>query len=438
MGIFNVDKVMSPRSVAVVGASEREGSVGRAVLENIINAGYEGEVYPINPKRDEILGLKAYPSLMAVGRPVDLALIMVPLKYAPDLVEECGRAGVGGVIIISGGGKEIGAEGEALEQRILSAAKASGVRIVGPNCVGVLSTAANLNASFIHDMPKPGSLAFVSQSGATCTAVLDFAVTQEIGFRHFISMGSMLDVDFGDIIDYLGNDEGTSAILLYIESITNHRKFISAARAVSRVKPIIVLKVGRSAAGAKAAMSHTGAMAGEDDIYDEAFKRAGLVRVNTVGDLFDCAELISKQPLPQGPGLAIVTNAGGPGVMATDHMALQSGFEPPAPSPDTLARLDAILPPFWSHSNPIDILGDALPETFLKVTQICMEAREFDAVLVLTAPQAQFPSLEKARALCDALTKADFPVFYILDRRPGRHGKPPAFSPGGHSDVRNS
>ncbi|MCB2192953.1 MAG: bifunctional acetate--CoA ligase family protein/GNAT family N-acetyltransferase, partial [Deltaproteobacteria bacterium] len=247
--------------------------------------------------------------------------------------------------------------------------------------------------------------------GATCTAVLDLAVTQDIGFSHFISMGSMLDVDFGDVIDYLGNDPGTSAILLYVESITNHRKFISAARAVSRVKPIILLKVGRSAAGAKAAMSHTGAMAGEDAIYDEAFKRAGLVRVNTVGDLFDCAELISKQPLPQGPSMAIVTNAGGPGVMATDHLALHGGIEPPQPSAETKAKLDAILPPFWSHANPIDILGDATPETFLKVTQVCVDAKEFDAVLVLTTPQAQFPSTQKAKLLSDELVRADFPVF---------------------------
>ena len=411
MGIFNIDKILFPESVAVIGASRREGSIGRAVLENIIKGGFQGPVYPINPKRDTILDLKAYPSLSEVGRPVDLAVIMIPLKYAPEAVEECGRSGVGGAVVISAGGKETGTEGFALEQRILAAAKSAGVRIIGPNCVGVINALSNLNASFIHAMPKPGSLAFVSQSGATCTAILDFAVTQDIGFSHFISMGSMLDVDFGDMIDYLGNDRNTSAILLYIESISNHRKFMSAARAVSRVKPIILLKVGRSAAGARAAMSHTGAMAGEDAIYDEAFNRAGLVRVDTVGDLFDCAELISKQPLPKGPGLAIVTNAGGPGVMATDYMALHGGLEPPRPSDETIARLDKLLPPFWSRSNPIDILGDATPETFLKVTQICIDAHEFDAVLVVTVPQAQFPSTQKARLLSDALIRADFPVF---------------------------
>ena len=310
MGVFNIDKILLPESAAVIGASEREGSVGRAVLENIIKGGFKGPVYPINPKRDTILDLKAYPSLSDVGRPVDLAVIMIPLEHVPEAIEECGRCGVGGAVIISAGGKEAGPEGVALEQRILATAKTAGVRIVGPNCVGVINALSNLNASFIHAMPKPGSLAFVSQSGATCTAILDFAVTQDIGFSHFISMGSMLDVDFGDMIDYLGSDRNTSAILLYIESISDHRKFMSAARAVSRVKPIILLKVGRSAAGARAAMSHTGAMAGEDAIYDEAFNRAGLVRVDTVGDLFDCAELISKQPLPKGPGLAIVTNTG--------------------------------------------------------------------------------------------------------------------------------
>ena len=411
MGIYNLQKILAPKSLAVVGASDREGSIGRAVLENVIKAGFEGRVYPINPKHDRIGGFKAYPGLTAVGSPVDLAVVIVPLKFVPEIIEECGRIKAGGAVIISGGGKETGAEGAALEQEILTAARAAGVRIVGPNCVGVIGSGAKLNASFIHAMPKPGSMAFVSQSGATCTAVLDFAVSKDIGFSHFISMGSTLDVDFGDVIDYLGNDPATSAILLYIESITNHRKFMSAARAVSRVKPIVVLKVGRSAAGAKAAMSHTGAMAGADEIYDQAFKRAGLVRVDTVGDLFDCAELISKQPLPKGPGLAIVTNAGGPGVMAADYMSIHGNLEPPPPSPETLAKLDAILPRFWSRSNPLDILGDATPETFLKVTRICMEAPEFDAVLVLTTPQAQFPSTQKAKILAETLVKADFPVF---------------------------
>lgn len=411
MGIYNLDKIFAPRSMALVGASDREGSVGRSVLENVIEGGFEGPVYPINPKRDEILGQTAYPSLTDVGAPIDLAVVVTPLKAAPGIIEECGRLGIGGAVIISGGGKETGPEGAALERRILSAAKAGGVRIVGPNCVGVISSAVSLNASFIHAMPKPGTLAFVSQSGATCTAVLDFAVTQDIGFSHFISTGSILDVDFGHVIDYLGNDPGTSAILLYIESVAQRRLFMSAARAVSRVKPIIALKVGRSAAGAKAAMSHTGSMAGEDAIYDEAFKRAGVVRVDTVGDLFDCAELMAKQPPPQGPGLAVVTNAGGPGVMAADYMALHGGLEPPPPSAETLAKLDAILPPFWSRSNPLDILGDASPETFLKVTQTCMEAQEFDAVLVLTTPQAQFTSTEKAKLLSGALSQADFPVF---------------------------
>ncbi len=260
-------------------------------------------------------------------------------------------------------------------------------------------------------MPEPGSLAFVSQSGATCTAVLDFAVTQRIGFSHFVSIGSMLDVDFGDLIDYLGDDPGTSAILLYVESVTNHRKCLSAARAVARVKPIVLLKVGRSSAGAKAAMSHTGALAGSDAVYDEAFKRAGLVRVETVGELFDCAELMAKQPRPRGSGLAIVSNAGGPGVMAADYLASRGGIEPKELTAETLARLDAILPPFWSHSNPLDILGDASPETFRKVAEVCMSAAEFDALLILTTPQAQFPSTQKARELSKVLAKADFPVF---------------------------
>ncbi|MFH1060062.1 MAG: GNAT family N-acetyltransferase [Pseudomonadota bacterium] len=410
MGQFNLDKILAPRAVAVVGASERPGSIGRAVLANILAAGFPGPVYPINPGRETILGVRAYPSLAAVGQPIDLAVIATAIAGAPELIAACGELGIFGVIVISGGGKEAGGSGVAIEERMLAAARPHGVRILGPNCLGALVGPARLNASFAHVMPPEGSLAFVSQSGATCTAVLDFAVTVGIGFSHFVSIGSMLDVDFGDLIDYLGDDPNTSAILLYMESVTNHRKFLSAARAVSRVKPIVALKVGRSAAGAKAAQSHTGAMAGEDAVFDEAFSRAGIVRVDTVGDLFDCAELMAKQPRPQGPNLAIISNAGGPAVMAADHLA-SHGIEPPQPSPATLAKLNEFLPPFWSQGNPLDILGDASPETFRRVAQVCLEAPEFDAILVLTTPQAQFPSLEKAEALCQALCQAEFPVF---------------------------
>jgi len=410
MGQFNLDKIFAPRAVAVVGASDRPGSIGRAVLENIIAGGFAGPIHPVNPTRDEILGLKCHPDLAAIGSPVDLAVVVTAIARAPEIIETCGRLGILGVIVISGGGKEAGPEGEAIEERMLAAARSHGVRILGPNCLGALATGAKLNASFAHLMPTPGSLAFVSQSGATCTAVLDFAVTVGIGFSHFVSIGSMLDVDFGDLIDYLGDDPHTSAILLYMESVTNHRKFLSAARAVSRVKPIVVLKVGRSAAGAKAAKSHTGAMAGEDAVFDEAFSRAGIVRVDTVGDLFDCAELMAKQPRPKGPNLAIISNAGGPAVMAADYLA-SHGIDPVEPSPRTIAELDAFLPPFWSRGNPLDILGDAAPETFQRVAEVCLQAPEFDAILVLTTPQAQFPSSAKARALCRSLCNSEAPVF---------------------------
>ena len=410
MSLYNLEKIFEPTSIAVVGASDRPGSIGRSLLENLKAGGFAGRVYPINPKKNEILGQKAYPNLSAVGEPIDLAVIVIAIKFAPMVVEECARLGIGGVIIISGGGKEAGEEGERIEVEILAKAREGGVRIVGPNCVGIVSSPAKMNASFAHIMPRPGSLAFVSQSGATCTAVLDYAHTQKIGFSHFVSIGSMLDADFGDVIDYLGNDPNTSAILLYVESVTNHRKFMSAARAVSRIKPIVLLKVGRSQAGAKAAMSHTGSLAGADDVYDEAFKRAGLVRVDTVEDLFDCAELMAKQPRPKGPGLAIVSNAGGPGVMAADYLAL-NGIEPAEIRPETMKKLDEFLPPMWSRSNPLDILGDASPETFRKTAEICAEAEEFDALLIMTTPQAQFPSTEKALELCKAMKKARFPVF---------------------------
>jgi acetyltransferase len=365
---------------------------------------------PVNPKYDTVDGMTAVKSVSALETGVDLAVIATPMVTVPDIVQECVEKKVAGAIVISAGGKEVGEKGREIEERIRETAYGGGLRIVGPNCLGIIRPGVNLNASFASEMPDAGDLAFVSQSGAICTAILDLALKEHIGFSHFVSIGSMLDVDFGDLIDYLGNDSSAKSILLYIESLTNFRKFMSAARAVSRIKPIIVLKAGRSEAGAKAAASHTGAMAGEDAVYDAAFKRAGIVRVDTIQDLFDCAELMAKQPRPRGPRLAIVTNGGGPGVMATDTLA-RYGLEPAPLDPETFQKLDAFLPPFWSRNNPIDILGDASAERFRRALEICFDGKDTDGVCVILAPQALTDPVLVAETLAATMKGRRYPVF---------------------------
>lgn len=410
MGLFNLDKIFRPRSIAVIGAGEKPGTIGRALMHNLTDGGFEGDLWPVNPNYAEIFGLKAHRTIGGIGAPVDLAVIATPIATVPEIVAACSAQKVGGAIVISAGGKEIGAEGSAIEDRIRTEARKGGLRIVGPNCLGIICPARKLNASFAADMPTAGKLAFVSQSGAICTAILDLAFKERIGFSHFVSIGSMLDVDFGDLIDYLGYETGVSSILLYIENLTSIRKFMSAARAVSRIKPIVVLKAGRSAAGARAAASHTGAMAGEDAVYDAAFDRAGVVRVNTIDELFDCAELMAKQPRPRGPRLAIITNGGGPGVMATDALA-RHGLEPAPLDRQTLEALDRVLPQFWSRNNPIDILGDASPQRYAQVLQICAQCKNVDGVLVMMVPQALTEPAAVARELIALLKDKKHPIF---------------------------
>jgi acetyltransferase len=410
MGQYNLSRIFKPSHIAVVGASEKAGSIGNAIMTNLIKGNCTGKLLPINPKYKTLHGLEAFNSVSDLEVGIDLAVIATPIQTVPDIIKDCVEKKMAGAVVISAGGKEAGEKGKAIEQKILKIAHNGGLRIIGPNCLGIIRPGKNLNASFASEMPTNGNLAFVSQSGAICTAVLDLAFRENFGFSHFVSTGSMLDVDFGDMIDYLGNDYSTKSILLYIESLTNYRKFMSAARAVSRVKPIIVLKSGRSAAGARAAASHTGAMAGEDAVYDAAFKRAGIVRVDTIEELFDCAELTAKQPHPAGPRLAIVTNGGGPGVMATDMLA-KFGREPAALTAETLQKLDTFLPPFWSRSNPIDILGDASPERFRQVLDVCFQAKEIDAVLVIMAPQALADPTSVAEMFASAMKGRKYPVF---------------------------
>lgn len=410
MGQYNMHRIFEPGKIAVIGASEKTGSIGNAIMKNLLEGCFPGRVIPVNPNYKTVHGLMSYGSVFDLEKGVDLAVIATPILTVPDIVSECVGREVGGAIVISAGGKEVGEKGREIEEKIRATAYAGGLRIVGPNCLGIIRPGGKLNASFASEMPVNGNLAFVSQSGAICTAILDLAFKEHIGFSHFVSIGSMLDVDFGDMIDYLGNDPSAQSILLYIESLSNFRKFMSAARSVSRVKPIIVLKSGRSPAGAKAAASHTGAMAGEDAVYDAAFKRAGIVRVETIQQLFDCAELMAKQPRPRGPRLSIVTNGGGPGVMAADTLA-RFGHSPAPLDPDTMQRLDEVLPPFWSRGNPIDILGDASAERFRKVLEICFEARESDGVLVILAPQALTDPTSVADALAATMKDRKYPVF---------------------------
>jgi acetyltransferase len=413
MSIYNLEKIFEPSSVAIIGASEREGTIGHSLIKNLMEGNYRGTIYPINPRYESIKGLTSFPSILATGQTIGLAVIATPIAQVPSVIKECVQANVSGAIIISAGGKEIGSKGQQIEEEIKKEALRGSIRIIGPNCMGIVSVESKLNATFASLMPLPGRLAFISQSGAICSAILDLSLKEGIGFRYFVSIGSMLDVDFGDLVDYLGHDPEVSSIVLYMENLTHIRKFMSAARAVSRVKPIVVLKAGKSEAGARAASSHTGALAGEDAVYDAAFKRAGIVRVNTIQELFDCAELMAKQPVPKGSGLAIMTNGGGPGVMATDALS-SYGIEPVSLTEETLKRFDEFLPPFWSRANPIDILGDATPERWKKAIDVCLSAREVKALVVIFAPQALSEAPAVAHAMVEALRiKSSPPVFAV-------------------------
>ena len=409
MSIEQLDCMFHPTSIAVVGASDRSGSVGQAVMRNLINGGFEGPVHPVNARHPLVMGKKAHSALSHIESPVDLVVVATPMETVPEIIAECRRIKAAGAVVISAGGKETGQRGRQHEAQIYAAAAGSAVRIIGPNCLGIMCTAARLNASFAARMPLEGKLAFISQSGAICAAILDYSVKEHIGFSHFISLGSMLDVDFGDTIDYLGGDPKVSSIIMYVENLTRHRSFMSAARAVSRVKPIIALKAGRTRAGAVAAASHTGAMAGEDAVYDAAFERAGIVRVKTFEELFDAAEILSRKGRSRGPGLSILTNAGGPGVMAADALA-DYGAEPVVLSADTLHQLDTFLPEYWSRGNPVDILGDATAQRYADAARVLLRAREVQGLLVMLAPQAMIDATEVARVLSEQLQNASMPV----------------------------
>ena len=409
MGIENLDKMFKPKSIAVIGASDKAGKTGYRIFRNLIGSGYDGVVYPVNPTKESILGVAAYKSVNEIPKAVDLAIIVTPAKVVCDVVEECGKKGIKGILIISAGFKEIGEEGKKLEQKLLEQKEKYKLRIVGPNCVGYSLPYLNLNATFAGSMPDKGNIALFSQSGAICGAILDWAAAAKVGFSAFISVGSMLDVDFGDLIDYFGRDTYTKSIVLYSESITNARKFMSAARGFARVKPIIVIKSGRFAEGAKAASSHTGAMAGEDQIYDAAFKRAGIVRVKNIQDLFNVSSILAKQPRPSGPNIAIITNAGGPGVLATDAI-IEFGGKLAKLSDETMQKLNSFLPAHWSKSNPIDIIGDSDENVYQKAIDICLDDPNIDSILVICVPQVVADPNRLAEKIIDLTKKSTKPI----------------------------
>ncbi len=393
-----MDVFFSPRTVAVIGATETENSVGRTVLQNLISTPFGGKVFPVNPKRATVLGIKAYPSVSEAPETVDLAVIVTPAASVPGIVSECAAAGVKGAVVISAGFKEAGVQGIELERRILEEARRGQMRIVGPNCLGVMCPVSGLNATFASSMARKGTVGLISQSGALCTSILDWSIREMVGFSAFFSVGSMLDVGWADLIDYLGDDPETRSIVIYMESIGDARAFLSAAREVALNKPIIVIKAGRTGAAAQAAASHTGSLAGSDDVLDAAFRRCGVLRVNSIADLFYMAEVLAKQPRPTGPRLSIITNAGGPGVLATDEL-IQSGGELASLSTGTIEALDRFLPPHWSHNNPVDVLGDADAERYAKSVEIVAKDPNSDGLLAILTPQGMTKPTEIAERL---------------------------------------
>jgi acetyltransferase len=399
MSVRNLDRLFAPASVAIIGASERAHSVGATVLRNVLDGGFGGAIYPVNPKYERLEGLPVYASVKHLPQAPDLAIICTPPATVPALVRELGERGTRAAIVLTAGlGALTDAQGRTLKQATLDAARPYVLRLLGPNCVGMLVPGIGLNASFAHTNALPGKIAFVSQSGALVTGVLDWANSRGIGFSKFISLGDSADVDFGDVLDYLASDPATSAILLYMEDLRHARKFLSAARAAARSKTVLVLKAGRMAEGAKAAASHTGALAGADDVYDAAIRRAGMLRVLTTEDLFAAVETLAHARPLFGERLVIMTNGGGPGVMATDALVAGGGCMASLDEA-TLARLDAVLPATWSHANPADIIGDAPAERYVKALAILLEDPQADAILFIHAPTAIVPSADIARAL---------------------------------------
>jgi acetyltransferase len=408
MGPHYLDRLFAPNAVAVFGASERPGAVGARVFRNVVDGGFAGPIYPINPKHARVGGYTCYPNIAATPTPVDLAVIATPAATVPGIIRECGDQGVRTAIVHSAGFAETTA-GAQRQKAMLEEARRYNLRILGPNCLGFIRPPARLNATFSRNNAASGSLALVSQSGGLCTAILDWAEARGIGFSAMVSLGAVADIDFGDMLDYLALDPHTESILVYVEGISDARRFMSGLRIAARMKPVVVVKAGRHAEGTRAAMSHTGALVGADDVFDAALARAGAVRAMTIEQLFAAAQLLATHRRVRGSRLAIITNGGGPGVMATDR-AIDLGLAVPELDPVTLARLDQALPAQWSHGNPVDILGDAPPERYRAAVEACLDDKAVDGLLVMLTPQAMTQPLDAAQAVVEVCTKTDKPV----------------------------
>src|SRR5271157_4300534 len=404
-----LEAFFAPQNIAVIGATEKAGSIGRTIVWNLMKSPFGGPIFPVNPKRRSVLGIKAHPRIGAVPDLVDLAIVATPAPTVPDLIGECVEAGVWAAIVASAGFKEIGAEGAALERRIMDQAGRGRMRVIGPNSLGVMSPFTGLNATAANAMARPGKIAVLSQSGALGTAVLDWSLRANVGFSAFVSVGEMLDVGWGDLIDYLGNDQHTQSILIYMESIGDARSFISAAREVALTKPIIVIKTGRTKGAARAATAHTGSLTGSDEVLNAAFRRCGVLRVDRISELFSMADILNTQPRPKGRRLTILTNAGGPGVLATDALIAGGGQLAPL-APESIEALNRILPLPWSHSNPVDLLGDAGPDRYVKALEVVARDPNTDGLLVILTPQSMIDPTLTADQLKAHCTIADKPV----------------------------
>lgn len=415
-----IESFFKPSSVAVIGASSKKGKVGNIVLNNIIYGseenknqgvmgGFKGEVYPIHPKADDISGLKAYDSIIKVPSEVEMAVICIPPEGVKDAIEDCGKKGVKSIVIITAGFSEMGKEGKKLEEEMLSTAKKYNIRIIGPNCLGIISPYTDLNATFGDAVPKQGPISFASQSGALCTSVIQYSFEEYLGFSNFVSIGNKSDVDDADLIEYFHRDINTKCIMLYIESLKDARKFFESARRIVRDKPIVAFKSGYTEAGAEATSSHTGSIAGSDAAYEAAFRQSGVFRARTLSELFDASRALAYQPVPKGENIAILTNAGGPGVLAADK-AYSLGLELVELSPTTMDQLNDICPVNWSHGNPVDIIGDSTAQRYDDALRILMNAEEVDAVILLLSPTARAHPLNIAYRIVDIHESTGKPI----------------------------
>ncbi len=408
-----LDYLFNPKSIAIIGATDKKEKVGYAIFKNIVEGGYKGKIFPVNKRLENLEGYKVYKSVLDIPEPVDLAIISIPIQYIPKLFEELGKKGVKAAVVVSAGGREAGEEGRKIEEAIKEKARKYGIRFLGPNCLGFANTLIDLNANFGLDKPLKGKTAFISQSGALFTAIMDWALEEKIGFSYAVSIGNMADIEFGELIEYLGEKDEVETILVYMESLFDASKFAKSVRKISLKKPVIIAKAGRSESGQKAASSHTGAIAGKDFLYSALFKRVGAVRSENVLQLFDLTEAFSKQPVPKGDKFAVVTNAGGPGVMAADDFD-KWNIKPAQLSKETVEKLNEVLPPVWSHGNPVDIIGDAPPERYKKTLEILFNAEEIDGIVCILTPQFMTKPYETAEVFYQVSKDKEKPFYSVL------------------------